>query len=105
MKTSEVFRKAGDVLRERGWCQGGLMNAEGKVCALGALGVAECRGALSGPSQEIYRNLSQQILDGRLIGADWNDSPGRTVEEVYAVLDAGYVLALQEEGIEPEDVL
>jgi hypothetical protein len=36
---------------------------------------------------------------------NWNDAPGRTAAEVMHALDAAFVLALQEEGTEPEDVL
>jgi hypothetical protein len=42
---------------------------------------------------------------GCVNGANWNDAKGRTAAEVMHALDAAYVLALQEEGIEPGDVL
>jgi hypothetical protein len=107
VKTSEVLRKAGDVLRERGWCQNQTEDGAGRVCAIGALGIAEADNA-SCASGAIYRALQRVTHDGLiydyLIG-DWNDRPGRTAAEVEAALDAAYVLALQEEGIEPEDVL
>jgi hypothetical protein len=35
----------------------------------------------------------------------WNDRPRTEKKDVVQVIDAAYVLALQEQGIEPEDVL
>lgn len=40
MKPSEVLERAHDVIVERGWCQNRFEDAEGRVCALGAVGVA-----------------------------------------------------------------
>jgi hypothetical protein len=100
VKTSEVLRKAGDVLRERGWCQFRLEDDAGRVCLRGAV--------LSANGDAAY-NHEEQLLRAstgvECFGADWNDLPSRTAAEAAIALDAAYVLALQEEGIEPEDVL
>jgi len=109
MKTSEVLRKAGDVLRERGHCKGALENESGSVCFNGAINVA-----LHGRPQFAIG------IDGGIIGifefastpfgsnieaVDWNNDCRTTAAEVMHALDAAFVLALQEEGVEPEDVL
>lgn len=98
MKTSEVLRKAGDVLRERGWRQGvgdGGDAVDGPVCALFAL-----------PPRyfEMARDVVRFVIGGGLVSV-WNDSPDRTADEVQIAFDAAYVLALQLEGDEPGDVL
>jgi len=98
MKTSEVLRKAGNVLRKRGWCQGQYRNDDGAVCILGA--------TLAGPYRPLDPWMSEEwsllatvtgVHDGDT-AAVWNDKPGRTAAEVMHALDAAYVLALQEEG-------
>lgn len=112
MKTSDVLRKAGDVLRERGWCQG-RRERDGRFCLVGAVEMS--RAGVTAPvnsaaSSEAYRDPALSVVSlvtaGRYRGADaFNDSAVRTVDEVLIAMDAAYVLALQEEGIEPEDVL
>jgi hypothetical protein len=107
--TSQILRKAGDVLRERGWNRGWFVSQlTGGVCLIGA-----CNVAVDGdPKGHGTANKMPEILDlldavtGPLSRrATWNDAEDRTADEVCVALDAAYVLALQEEGIDPEDVL
>lgn len=108
MKASEVLRKAGDVLRERGWNRWWFydrVNGTGSVCLLGAChvatnGIPDSHSALEVPG---LLDALDVPTDGKR--AFWNDAPGRTAAEVMIALDAAYVIALQGEGIEPDDVL
>jgi hypothetical protein len=114
MKTSDVLRKAGDVLRERGWCQGTFIDgSRGPCCAWGALIVA---GGIDGDRRPVERELLELIAikpatRERLAGKGfnalpwWNDYKGRDASEIMEAIDAAYIVALQEEGVEPEDVL
>jgi hypothetical protein len=106
VKTSEVLRKAGDVLREHGWCQFVAYSPAGARCALGAINDGS-RGTpgFYDAAKAILREEVLDLTSSGQIGNGWNDIPGRTVDEVLVAMDAAYVLALQEEGVEPEDVL
>jgi len=109
VKTSEVLLLAGDVLRERGWRQGWFGFPVGPMCMLGA-----CNFAIDGrPDGHAAVDTMPEVLDvldvvttqdaeGRR--AIWNDSPQRTKDDVLAALDAAYVLALQEEGADLDEV-
>lgn len=104
MKASGVLRKAGDVLRERGWTRGVAGNHpySTSLCLMGAINVARERymGCYDQNGLESLR-----LMTGEFGVWQFNDAPGRTAAEVMHALDAAYVLALQEEGVEPEDVL
>ena len=106
MKASEMYRKAGDELRRHGWCQGWFFSEEGARCAIGACNSA-IDGRPGGHAAVDADNLEAlEVIAGDDIGiTHWNDMPDRTPADVMHALDAAYVLALQEEGIEPEDVL
>ncbi len=116
MKTSDVLRKAGDVLRRRGWQNdGGWSSDGGALCAWAALCEAGGRDAYGTEALEerglvelvactpdqmrLYKRLGYNALP------TWNDAKGRTAAEVMHAIDAAYVLALQEEGVEPWEVL
>lgn len=97
MRTSDVLRKAGDVLRERGWCAGYMEGPSGGHCAYGAIAVAND----STPDARNPGDVELEDIVGDVFG--FNDAPGRTAAEVMHALDAAYVLALQEEGEDPAD--
>ena len=65
---------------ERGWCQGKWQNEEkGEVCFAGAINAAAAAvGIMPVP---IYLLFDEPNL------AAWNDVPGRTKEEVLALVD------------------
>ena len=69
----------------------------------GATGLA-MTGRESGREPDEPIELIRTVI-GKRGTVDWNDAPSRTAAEVMQALDAAYVLALQEEGIEPADVL
>lgn len=92
-----TYRDAAALLIRCGWQQDHLGDGDGPHCMSGAiLEVAtEMRGVWDLPCEVI----------GEVSIPAWNDKFERTAAEVIFALDAAYVLALQEEGIEPGDVL
>ena len=100
----QVYRRAVEVLDERGWYQGYYVDPEGcKVCVAGALAVVLGGTPTSedadgpeviwpaGQDGKALRNYWYRTVDGLAavvpggIG-QWNDAPRRTVEEVKAAL-------------------
>ena len=83
---SAVYRRAAEVLTERGWCQDDTEDESGRLCAIGAIRVADGSPADGGDDQdrddELLRPLHHHV---GLISA-WNDTPGRTVAEVVDAL-------------------
>lgn len=74
---SEFLDCAAKYIEEHGWHQGSLSDAAGAVCLIGAL--SACGG---GGSRQLY-----ELLTGISHGlAEWNDTPGRTPEEVIDLL-------------------
>ncbi len=97
MTIAEVFRDAVTCLRLDGWCQHALTK-HGSHCVIGAL-----RAAADGPLTYVdghpacqlfvqAHNLLQELLHVDRL-ADWNDAPGRTLEDVVTALDAARILA------------
>lgn len=72
---SNIYLAAVDLLETVGWCQGEYVSPDGKCCLLGALDT------LNAP------NAAYEPIEAR-IGEIWiwNDTPGRTKEEVIALL-------------------
>lgn len=83
---STVYRRAVEVLDERGWCQEVAEDRDGRVCALGALRVSAF-----GDANSYDDDLEHQVLRplhdhlGQLV-APWNDAPERTEDDVKAAL-------------------
>ncbi len=69
---------AAQYIRDHGWCQKALMDDEGRVCLLGALG------KIPG-DQAIPRQRLRSIIGINLV--NWNNSPKRTKKEVIAALE------------------
>jgi hypothetical protein len=112
VKASDVLRMAAELLVTKGWTRGEFARdmwgngtfsrspSATTFCAIGA-----CRRVAD------YEDASPAISLGEVVAAGhgypsvaaYNDSHGKA--ESVQLLDAAYVLALQEEGIEPEDVL
>ena len=90
MTADETLRRAAKIIRERGWIQGTTSMSGGPVCAAGAisvvLGVHRWR-----VTEAHLLAASRAGVPPERAGASgltrWNDAPGRTVEEVLAVLD------------------
>ena len=84
-----MLLKAAEIVRA-GWCQYAAKDDAGNVCMLGAVGRAlgfEPPGELVHPAtsrNETYLLIKSKLPSGL---AFWNDAPGRTAEEVAAVLE------------------
>lgn len=72
-----VFARAAEIIEKRGWCQGGIGMHGKRVCAFWAIEFA------GGATMAHIRKMN--AATGMSIAA-WNDAPGRTKEEVIAVL-------------------
>lgn len=89
MTTAETLRKAKAALLDRGWCQFVREDSlNKKVCLMGALSIAEAGNANSRTLMvsPAFRFLETLIGDGKFIW-EWNDAPGRTLEQVLEMLD------------------
>ena len=77
---AQALLDAASLIEQRGWCQG-TGEREGALCMLRAIGVAA-------PSDDILVAACETL--GKLLntrfGQVWNDVPGRTKEEVVAML-------------------
>jgi hypothetical protein len=67
-----------DVLEQQGWCQGHYSNRHGNVCLVEAIFIALV------PIKALRPWLTETL---GMRPERWNDSPGRTYEEVLQVAD------------------
>jgi len=84
MTPEEALAKAADLLEQDGWCQGVLIDHYGRRCLLGAIEAAR----LEDTSDALFSPICNAI-QAELGGANpisWNDTPGRTQEEVVTLL-------------------
>lgn len=92
MSTTNIFDRAREVLRERGWRQGGV-SGEGPVCILGALAVAKGMDAYDWA--DLDRSTPEVVLIARVVHEQyqcsgtwtWNDRKGTTLADVDLILD------------------
>lgn len=84
------FQIIANYIREHGWCQGEFHSPDGKACLAGAI-------EITGFGGKTYREVLEKINKtphpnncphGYSCISDWNDVPGRTVEEVLALLES-----------------
>lgn len=102
MTPVEVLKKAKALIEERGWCRREYKDTRGCYCSLGACYVAsgyEVEGAsvLHDGDVTAYATAEKALeraIDSAVIR--WNDSPGRTKDEVLAAFDKAIALAEQE---------
>lgn len=87
-RTADALAKVRDVIMERGWIQGEMRTPDG-VCLLGGIDAA----AFGDRQHRAVQAVLERYL-GSLIGLPhginipkWNDSDGRTFNEVITVLD------------------
>lgn len=106
MRASEVLMRAHGVLRERGWGQGLMESADGRVCAVGAIrlaaGATFCAIYTMTDEQYLASETARDYLSSVIGGArdvDWNDRQ-RNVGKVLAALDCAASAALSDEAAE-----
>ena len=71
--------KPSELLRKHGWCQGTYQTLDGRCCVVEALLKSERH-------YEIGKRLRDHLGVEHL--PTWNDTPGRTADEVIAALEA-----------------
>ena len=69
--------KAWELLEQKGWCQGAMVDSTGRICAFQA--VIQVYGYGSPEESRV-----SELLHGPI--TRWNDAPGRTKEEVIEAL-------------------
>lgn len=94
MTNKEVRAKALEALESRGWCQGNWSDMGGRCCMMGAVRVA-LQGNTGPLRDAVHLDLYDNIMSGlrdelglyrREDVYGWNDTPGRTLDEVKAAL-------------------
>src|SRR5688572_22687287 len=101
MKASEVLAGARTLYDRIGLAKGMLydsFHSPTKACLVGACDIA-------GGWDEAADFVNTILGTERLDVVSWNNREVTTKADVQGVIDAAYILALQEEGHEPEDVL
>lgn len=84
----EPWRKAlldaAQYIRDHGWCQNELRNLSGNVCMVGSIlfsNLQQCRNEIDPAKSRVMAHLGNSSI------SRWNDTPGRTKEEVIAVME------------------
>ena len=81
----QILLDAANLLEERGWCQDEFQNKQGQMCMLGAMRVALWDKVIY-PAHPAYGLACDATgMNGMKI-AEWNDTPGRTQQEVISKL-------------------
>jgi hypothetical protein len=93
-ETAAHLMRAKQYIEEHGWCPLGWSPSGGGAarCVVGALHAAAKPGVNKWDSPA-HRVLAKAI--GSINQPKWNDTPGRTVEEVYAAFDRAIALAME----------
>lgn len=90
MTAAEVLRAAKAELVTHGWCQGSLVDGNGRLCARGALVSVPIRDGASwaadmGAAVRLLAMVCAGVHEDTI--TSFNDRAGRTVEEVLAKFD------------------
>jgi hypothetical protein len=99
--TRDVLLHAALLIEERGWCRVDRQDADGHLCLVGAIEVAQF-GSVYDTEADWNPSISLEQLDPfglpavavvtKHVGAEkawhWNDAPGRTAAEVISALRA-----------------
>jgi hypothetical protein len=101
-KAANLLRKTAKLLEDKGWAQLTWGNDTSGYCAIGGLRMVQFNypySASSDPNYQLARKALRTVLGGVDVIA-WNDTPGRTAEEVIklfrktaAELDHGLVVS------------
>ena len=118
MKKYEIYLKASAAILEFGHCHGRFKDDEGRMCLGGAINYATHGDALESwhdDAETLIKEVTPIVIDETAdtsliwskdrFSVTWNNLDTTKQSDVVAVLDAAAVLAMQEAGLEPEDVL
>jgi hypothetical protein len=88
-ETRRVLQDARRILLERGWCRQIRMDADGRVCLVGAIEVAMHGSVRFNHTHGNTYKAADDILGpfGIRDAAEWNDDPSRTKAEVIDLFD------------------
>lgn len=100
-EAAAILKNAKTFLEDRGWCQFVGFDSEGHRCIIGAMGAVGKESPYSQYMQALHTLVN--LIEEKPLEFDnpsgaspivaWNDAAGRTVEEVYDLLDrAAYKL-------------
>lgn len=76
----KVLLNAAQYIRDHGWCQHVTRDRQGRVCLSGALYRNAEEPDYTNAAYAVYALIKENL-------AEWNDTPGRTEQEVIAVLE------------------
>lgn len=106
--SAAVFRRAADAMAAKGHVRCLFVDVDGRMCLAGAVQFAHHGDPLrwNAESDALVGDVAELLGFERYYEAiAWNNEPDRKPSDVIAALDAAYIVALQEEGLEPGDVL
>lgn len=84
-QTSQDLLAAADYIERHGWCQGKMIDKDGRVCVVGALAsVITAIPAIRAPRIKVAQQALVSQL--RMPVTIWNDQPGNTQEKVLKLL-------------------
>lgn len=80
-------KAAADYIRKHGWVRHRFLDYRGRVCMVGAVR-SVCSGSpgVSTANSDRMENALRRIIKEQNL-IDWNDTPGRTKDEVLEVFD------------------
>ncbi|KPI09907.1 hypothetical protein OV450_3398 [Actinobacteria bacterium OV450] len=84
-QTRQILGEAIKVLERDGWHQGGLVAADGAVCAMGAINRAATGSAHDYTMAGALAVCTLQMSIGQQV-PQWNDDPSRTKEDVILAM-------------------
>lgn len=83
-QASRDLLAAADYIREHGWCQYEWVDAHGRVCIMSAISKVSDNFNISHKALCQHLGVSQH----RCEAVDWNNAPGRTIDEVLSALES-----------------
>jgi hypothetical protein len=91
-EVAEICKKAYNLLKDKGWCQGILEDNRGRHCLLGAIRVSIGGSAAIEPGTEYYEEMTLKVIaqlgfNHLGVATLWNDHWGRDVEDVLHLLE------------------
>jgi hypothetical protein len=88
--STDILRRAAELLGERGWCQGEIEDGDGRMCAVGAIrrAASEVMHTRHSWSESVALNrLRGQVRTREMHSIPrWNDAPERTAEDVILAM-------------------